>query len=69
MDDIFAVIENRKGAALEATTKCIEEKLNALDVEGGSVKVEGKGFRIQRTRAKGAKNQGVEFLDIYNDAG
>ena len=24
MDDIFAVIENRKGAALEATTKCME---------------------------------------------
>ena len=68
MDDIFAVIENRKGAALEATTRCIEEKLNALDAEGESVKVEGKGFRIQRTRAKGAKNQGVEFLDIYNDA-
>ena len=68
MDDIFAVIENKKGAALGATTKCMEEKLNALDEEGKSVKVEGKGFRIQRTRVKGAKNQGVEFLDIYNHA-
>ena len=55
MDDIFAVIENRKGTTLE-TARRIEEGLNSLDVEGKSVVVTGKGFMIQRTRGKGAKN-------------
>ena len=67
MDDIFAVIENRKGTTLD-TAKCIEKGLNGLDVEGGSVVVTGKGLMIQRTRGKGAANQGVEFLDVWNDA-
>ena len=67
MDDIFAVIEIRKGTTLE-TAKCIEKGLNSLDVEGKSVVVTGKGFMIQRTRGNGAKNQGVEFLDVWNDA-